>query len=107
VGPSQARVLRARVRHDHEIHALHRMPEGTYEADRGSAAQRGYGYAHRKAAARAKADATHCTQCGTPFTADNPATGGHLKAIRNGGSAGDGIEAQCRRCNYGWRRTGL
>lgn len=78
-----------------------------YEAQRGSAAKRGYGHAHRKATARAKAKVTHCARCGLPFTADNPATGGHIKAVRNGGSVHDGIEAQCRRCNYGWRRTGL
>lgn len=78
-----------------------------HEAERGSAAQRGYGHAHRKATAAAKANATHCTRCGTPFTPDNPATGGHRVAVRHGGTSHDGIEAQCRRCNYGWRKSGL
>jgi hypothetical protein len=60
-----------------------------YEAERRSAAQRGYGHAHRKATAKAKAkaNATHCTRCGTPFTPDNPATGGHRVAVRHGGTS--------------------
>lgn len=78
-----------------------------HEAQRGSATRRGYGHKHRKAASKAKASATECARCSQPFTRDNPATGGTFKAVRNGGSARDGIEAQCRRCNYGWRRSGL
>ncbi len=78
-----------------------------YEAQRGSSARRGYGHAYRKATSRATRNATHCSSCGEPFTENNPATGGHVRAIRNGGSTRDGIVAQCRRCNYGWRRTGL
>lgn len=78
-----------------------------YEARRGTNAQRGYDYAFRKASAEAKAKATHCAECGDQFTASNPATGGHVRAVRHGGSTSDGITAQCRRCNLGWRRTGL
>lgn len=50
--------------------------------------------------------ATHCSNCGEPFTEDNPKTGGHAIAIRHGG-VGSPIEPHCRRCNYGWRKTGL
>lgn len=49
---------------------------------------------------------THCVECGQPFTEDNPRTAGHVVAIRDGGQ-GSGVVPQCRRCNYGWRRTGL
>ena len=51
-------------------------------------------------------NATHCAECGDPFTEDNPKTGGHSVAIRDGGR-GSKVVAHCRRCNYGWRRTGL
>jgi hypothetical protein len=51
-------------------------------------------------------NATHCAECGGPFTQDNPKTGGHSVAIRNGGR-GSRILPHCRRCNYGWSRTGL
>lgn len=51
-------------------------------------------------------NATHCTECDEPFTETNPKTAGHSTAIRNGGQ-GSKILPQCRRCNYGWRRTGL
>jgi hypothetical protein len=78
-----------------------------YEQGRGSSSARGYDYKFRKESKRTKRNATHCSQCGMPFTSDNPATGGHSKAVRDGGTTADGIEAQCRRCNYGWRRTGL
>jgi hypothetical protein len=40
------------------------------------------------------------------FTADNPATGGHVISIRDGGTTADGIKAECARCNYGWQTTG-
>lgn len=78
-----------------------------YEKQRGLPAQRGYTHAYRRAAARVTRDATHCAQCGERFTADNPATGGHKRALRDGGSLAEGIEAQCAKCNLGWRRTGL
>lgn len=78
-----------------------------YEAKRGTNKERGYDYRFRKASKQAKANATHCDECGRPFTASNPATGGHRRAVRNGGSTDEGIVAQCRECNYGWRRTGL
>lgn len=48
--------------------------------------------------------ATHCLTCGRPFTSDNPKTGGHVKAIRHGGTAADGIFPQCAGCNYGDNR---
>ncbi len=78
-----------------------------YEAQRGTNKERGYDYKFRKASKAAKNNATHCPRCGVEFTASNPATGGHRVAVRRGGRTADGIEAQCRRCNYGWRRTGL
>lgn len=74
---------------------------------RGTTTQRGYGHAYQKAAEVAKKNATHCPECGAAFTPNNPATGGHVTALREGGSLSDGIVAQCRSCNYGWRRTGL
>lgn len=69
--------------------------------------ERGYGADFE----RAKRDpefvaATHCAECGERFTQDNPKTGGHSVAIRNGG-VGSKIVPHCRRCNYGWARTGL
>lgn len=51
-------------------------------------------------------NATHCAECGRPFTKDNPKTGGHSVALRRGGK-GSKILPHCRRCNYGWSRTGL
>ena len=51
-------------------------------------------------------NATHCAECGDPFTPGNPKTGGHSTAIRNGGK-GSKVLPHCRRCNYGWQRTGL
>lgn len=74
---------------------------------RGTRQERGYD----KAFERAKRDpayvtAAHCTNCGQPFTDTNPKTAGHSTAIRDGGT-GSTIEPHCRRCNYGWRRTGL
>lgn len=91
------------------IHSGSRCPTHAraYEVARGLPAQRGYGREHRRATARAVRGATHCPKCGSPFTKDNPATGGHVVARRRGGDVAQGIEAQCRRCNYGWRKTGL
>ncbi len=77
------------------------------EKQRGTAAQRGYGHDHRKLTEAALKNATRCSECGQRFTSSNPATGGHVIARRRGGSSADGIVAQCARCNYGWRRTGL
>lgn len=74
---------------------------------RGSTTARGYGHDYQVERTAALAGATHCTQCGSKFTADNPATGGHQVAIRDGGTLADGLAPHCRRCNYGWRRTGL
>ncbi len=78
-----------------------------YEEARGTKAQRGYDAAFQRASREAKASATHCAECGALFTPSNPATGGHSRAVRHGGSAHHGVVAQCRRCNYGWKRTGL
>lgn len=77
-----------------------------YEKQRGRRQERGYDSQHDRARRAALANATRCTTCHEPFTADNPATAGHAKAIRDGGTTADGIHAECRRCNYGWRRTG-
>ena len=68
--------------------------------------KRGYDAEYERALrAPAYLAATKCATCHEPFTADNPKTGGHVKAIRNGGTTADGIIPQCARCNYGWRRT--
>jgi hypothetical protein len=77
------------------------------DAERGTRQQRGYDADFE----RAKRDpdylaATHCVECGEPFTEANPKTGGHSIALREGGK-GSKILPHCRRCNYGWRRTGL
>lgn len=78
------------------------------EQQRGTRTARGYDNDYLRAATRAKRTAgSTCPRCNERFTADNPPTGGHIVAIRDGGSTHDGIEAQCRRCNLGWRRTGL
>ncbi len=77
------------------------------EQRRGSTTERGYGATYQQQRDAALDGATHCTRCGEPFTEENPPTGGHVKALRNGGGTVEGIEPQCRRCNFGWRRTGL
>lgn len=74
------------------------------EQVRGSRHQRGYGNDHYRRGDQAKAGATHCATCGQPFTPSNPATRGHAKDIRTGGTSADGYIAQCLTCNYGWRR---
>ena len=87
-----------------------RCPEHERDRDkaRGNKQQRGYGRAFDKAKLTpAYVNATHCTHCGQPFTASNPKTAGHVKALRNAGQPSDVITPQCRRCNYGWRKTGL
>lgn len=76
------------------------------ELNRGRRQQRGYDNAYVQERARVLATATHCAHCGDPFTHNNPATGGHRKAIRHGGTTSDGIRPECRRCNYGWETTG-
>jgi hypothetical protein len=83
-----------------------RCPDCRRQADaaRGRPAERGYDGDYIRARAAAVTGATHCGTCGEAFAEDNPATGGHVKAIRDGGTVGDGIVAECRRCNYGWRR---
>lgn len=76
------------------------------ELRRGRRQQRGLGADYDRARETALAGATHCCTCGRPFTTENPATGGHVVARRHGGTAADGIRAECRDCNYGWERTG-
>lgn len=76
------------------------------ELARGRRQTRGYDATYARARAKALAGATHCRTCGTRFTPDNPATGGHALARRHGGTTADGIVAECRRCNYGWETTG-
>lgn len=77
------------------------------ERKRGSSTARGYDADYRaQLKIPAYVNATRCGSCGCAFTDDNPKTGGHTVAIRNGGK-GSEIVAQCRRCNYGWLRTGL
>jgi 5-methylcytosine-specific restriction endonuclease McrA len=85
-----------------------RCPYCTRDRDRarGSRQQRGYDRAYEQARDTAIRGATHCATCGQPFTTDNPATGGHVVARRRGGSTSDGIKPECRRCNYGWSRSG-
>ena len=77
------------------------------DRERGNRHERGYGNDHDRDGDAAIAGATHCTECGQPFTPDNPVTRGHVVAVRDGGTHTDGYTAQCRRCNYGWRKTGL
>jgi 5-methylcytosine-specific restriction endonuclease McrA len=85
-----------------------RCPTHTRTRDqaRGSRQARGYDRAYEQARDAAIRNATHCATCGDLFTTENPATGGHVRAIRNGGSTSDGIKPECRRCNYGWSRSG-
>ena len=73
---------------------------------RPSSAARGYGSKYRKVRDQAVAGQVICPRCNRPYTPENPATGGHVVPQREGGSLEDGVVAQCRRCNYGWRRTG-
>ena len=74
---------------------------------RGTRQARGYDAEYQAQLRSAEyVNATHCAECGDPFTADNPKTGGHSVALRNGGR-GSKILPHCRRCNYGWSRTGL
>ena len=90
------------------------MPCATHERERRQredrarppAVRRGYDKAFEKA----KRDpgfvaATTCETCGCAFTATNPKTAGHRIALRLGKQSND-IFPQCRRCNYGWRRSG-
>ena len=77
------------------------------ERARGTRQARGYDAAFERAKRTPEyVNATHCANCGQPFTRDNPKTGGHSVALRDGGK-GSEILPHCRRCNYGWQRTGL
>lgn len=74
---------------------------------RGSSSERGYDAEYERAKLLPEyVNATHCAECGDPFTDHNPKTGGHSVPLRDGGK-GSKILPHCRRCNYGWRRTGL
>jgi hypothetical protein len=86
-----------------------RCPDCRRQADahRGRRQARGYDADYDRARAKAVAGATHCATCDEPFTEDNPATGGHVVPVREGGTAADGVEAECARCNYGWRKGQL
>jgi hypothetical protein len=72
-----------------------RCPACRREADarRGTRQSRGYDADYDRARAAAMAVATVCVTCKQP-----------LKAVREGGTVADGVEAECRRCNYGWRK---
>lgn len=86
-----------------------RCPAHTRSHDkaRGTRQQRGYDADYEQQLRSPEyLSATHCGNCGEPFTADNPKTGGHSVAIRAGGK-GSKVVPHCRRCNYGWSRTGL
>lgn len=77
------------------------------EQRRGTRQARGYDAGFERAKRLPEyVNATHCAACGQPFTEDNPKTGGHSVAIRNGGK-GSRVVPHCRQCNYGWIRTDL
>jgi hypothetical protein len=76
------------------------------ELRRGRRQQRGLGADYVRARDQALAGATHCATCGQPFTDANPATGGHIVARRRGGTTAGGIRPECRRCNYGYQKSG-
>lgn len=74
---------------------------------RGSSSARWYDYNFEQAKLLPDyLNATHCAECGEAFSADNPKTGGHSVALRRGGK-GSKIVPHCRRCNYGWTKSGL
>lgn len=76
-----------------------------YERARGTKRERGYdAQFDRNRRDPGYLTATQCATCAQPFTDDNPKTAGHVVAVRNGG--GSEIKPECRRCNYGWRKTG-
>jgi hypothetical protein len=78
------------------------------QAARAAVHDAAYGPDYQRAQKAAIANAgPSCPNCGQPYTASNPPTGGHAVPVREGGSTQDGVVAQCRRCNYGWKRTGL
>lgn len=85
------------------------MPCATHSKETGRPSRQDRGYdADYDAALRSPAylAATHCA-CGRKFTKWNPKTGGHVKPVRAGGTAADGVVAECRKCNLGWRRDGV
>lgn len=89
----------------HVLTAGTRCPSCT-RAHRGTTTERGYGHDYQVALAQLHDDPkrpTHCPTCEQPFTADNPATGGHTVKPRDGGTPAE-LELECRRCNYGRRR---
>jgi hypothetical protein len=50
--------------------------------------------------------ASQCCACNEPFTSDNPKTAGHVEALRFGTRL-NVVVPTCRRCNSGWRASGL
>lgn len=81
------------------------MPCPTHSDERPRRQARGYDREYDAALKeREYVEATRCMTCGEEFTEDNPKTGGHKRDVRRGGTAADGVGAQCRRCNMGWRR---
>lgn len=74
------------------------------ERARGTRQERGYDADYDRRRKAALDGATRCSSCGAAFSDDNPATGGHVVDIRAGGTTADGVVAECRRCNLGWRR---
>lgn len=80
-------------------------------SQRGTTTQRGYGHAYRVRRATTLAGATHCARCGTEFTDDNPATGGHVADLRDlplhqraATAATAELRPECAQCNYGWAK---
>lgn len=80
-------------------------------ARRGSTTDRGYGRAYQKRRPLVLRGATHCRTCGREFTAENPATTGHVKDLRDlpreqrrVSAATADLMPQCAGCNYGWPR---
>ncbi len=74
---------------------------------RPTAAQRGLGYDHQKAAAGVLATATVCAVCGGPPTKDDPLTGGHIVDRQLGGTNDpSNYQAEHESCNYGKRAAG-
>lgn len=84
-----------------------RLSTGSRCPTHAKTAARGYGAPFQRARREpGYVEATRCATCGCTFTRANPKTAGHRVALRDGGTLADGIMAECRRCNYGWMRSG-
>lgn len=71
---------------------------------RPSAARRGLGYAHQKAAEVVLAGADRCSICGQPPTKDDPLTAGHIIDRQLGGtSTPENLQPEHQSCNFGKR----